>query len=329
MALNIQFQNLGHANSEILKAFNSQNAANALQAYQPLGSKERAREKLKALQTLKESSDSPSIADITLSEEALNKSLYNSSGATLQAMLNLLSAKMIEQHKNTVINLIEEDKVSESEKDKDSSKEEAKDERGKDSKDKKKKKSKEEEKDYAEIIVKSIEDFIELSKTKILDLYKGILDAVSLKRLRALFEDSIKALKRYAYDLPIEVLDKYVVEPIYKLPDQLIQSVEEGIESLTKGNEKRTFTAEEIRRILKNSIGNVRSEFNDILNRSIEDLEKNIKDKKGDWKPRVVENSESTQREKISLTEAKLKLHNKKAGSMQRRAPRQAKAPTI
>ena len=99
MVISVQFQNLGQANTEILKAFNSANSAKALEAYQPLDAKRRKLEKLRALQILKQSSESETLADIALTTDTLTVALQKAEGATLQAMLNLLSAKMIEQNK--------------------------------------------------------------------------------------------------------------------------------------------------------------------------------------------------------------------------------------
>ena len=105
--INLQFQNLNQANSEILKAFNSANSAKALEAYQPLSTKERKLQKLKALQILKQSSDSANLQEISLDTGSLSIALTKADGATLQAMLNLLSAKMIEQNKSVMgFNLI-------------------------------------------------------------------------------------------------------------------------------------------------------------------------------------------------------------------------------
>ena len=99
MAITVRFQNLSHANHEILKTFNSSTAEKALEAYQPLTEKERKLRKLRALQILKESSNSNSLGEISLDNGSLSLALKNAEGATLQAMLNLLSAKMIEQNK--------------------------------------------------------------------------------------------------------------------------------------------------------------------------------------------------------------------------------------
>ena len=56
-----------------------------------------------------------SLSDISLDDSSLAAALKNADGATLQAMLNLLSAKMIEQNKLLVSKKTEEVKEKQEE----------------------------------------------------------------------------------------------------------------------------------------------------------------------------------------------------------------------
>lgn len=302
--MKIQFQNLSQANSEILKAFNSQVAGKALEAYQPLDARRRSSEKLKALQILKQKSDSTSIADIYIDTDALSKSLTQADGATLQAMLNLLSSKMIEQNKNTVFEFIdkEEEKAKEEEKqEQESSQEQAKEEES-------------DNKNLVDDFVLAIEEYFRNAKERILKLYEGVLDAFSMDRIRGLFDDALVSLKKYMYEVPVDFLDKQIITPIYDLPNNLKNYVEQNIERFTRKKEKKTFTAQEIREILGTSIDTVRAEFNDILDRSIKNLDDNFdskidnaqeaKEVDAKWQPKVIIN------QSMSKAELTAKLHN-------------------
>lgn len=276
MALNIQFQNLNQANGELLKAFNSAVASKALEAYQPLDAKERAKEKLRALQTLKQESASRTLADINLNKESLASALNKTDGPTLQAMLNLLSAKMIEQHKNTFFEVAENNavtKVSYEEEQNEQEQEEQHEEEEQD----------EAQKNFTDQIVDAAEEYLKIIRDKFVKLYSGVLDTLSLQKLRKLFNDNItqltKAIKKYAYDLPIEVLDEYLISPVYNLPTNLKKQVEENISKITNKNKKKTFTATEIKEILNSSIDSVRTDFNDMLERSITNLESSFNNK--------------------------------------------------
>lgn len=304
MALSIQFQNLNRANSEILKAFNSQNAAKALEAYQPLNAKERSRSKLKALQLLKQESSSVTLADINLNESALAASLQKADGATLQAMLNLLSAHMIEQNKNNILQFIDKEEERRKQKEKKQDKDQ---EQGKKQKQEKPKKKQKETKTHEDLI-KAVEEYLQKAKARLIDLYDGILDAMSIENIKKFFEDSIHNFKKYLYEMPVEFLDKNVITPIYDFPEELKKQIDVAIDKLTKRNQKRTFTAKEIRSILRSSIDTVRDEFNDIIEKSIQDLDDKIsieKSESKDWKPTVIVN------QKMNVKELKTKIHQR------------------
>ncbi len=308
MALNIQFQNLNRANSEILKAFNSQAAAKALEAFQPLEAKERARAKLRALQRLKAESKSLSLGDINLNESSLASALAKSEGAELQAMLNLLSSRMIQQNKNTILEFIEKKETKKAARKSTKKKKVTSKKKKKETAQKKTKKTKKKDKKLVDEIVKSVEDYLENVKTRMLKLYDGVLDAVSMKNIRKFFEESIKSVKKYLYEVPVEFLDERLVTPIFNFPSQLKNQIDKTIDNLSQKDEKRTFTAKEIRGILKSSIDTVRDEFNDVLEKSIQDLDQNLQSnieqeelEKKTWKPQVIVNQ--------SVKEVKKKIH--------------------
>ena len=263
MAINLTFQNLNAANSEILKAFNSETAAKALEAYQPLEIKERKRQKLKALQILKTNSNSVSLADINLNTDSLALALKEAEGATLQAMLNLLSSKMIEQNKYRVYSEEQQSKLKNNIKEKIESKEQG------ESKDQGSKKDQEESskedpkpEDFAVIdkiqaqieayYQKLIKYFQEL-RDRTIKFYEDLLDALSLERLKTSFETSLKKVNKYVYELPVEFLIKNLIEPASEVPANVKKYFDKLINEAIKETQT-TFSAEDIRSVLNQAL---------------------------------------------------------------------------
>ena len=248
MAINIQFQNISQANSEILKAFNSANSARALEAYQPLDAKERKLEKLRALQILKQSSNSPTLADISLTTTTLSTALQNAEGATLQALLNLLSAKMIEQNKYTYFN--EEDRK----------KLRAKVQQKLDQHQEKNQENPDQKQDQDEDsaidkLAKAAQSYFEDIYNDLIEKYKKVLSAVSLENLRKAFAESLKTILRLAYETPIEAFREFVIEPIEDFRASLKTKLDElSLQGLQKSKSKKSFSAGEIKSMLQKSI---------------------------------------------------------------------------
>jgi hypothetical protein len=251
VAINIQFQNISQANSEILKAFNSTNSAKALEAYQPLDSKERKLEKLRALQILKQSSNSATLADISLSTTTLSIALQNAEGATLQAMLNLLSAKMVEQNKYTYYDEEDRKKLREKVQQKlDQQKEKNQENQNQDSKN-----TPEQEDSAVEKFVQAVQTYFEDIYNDILDNYKNILSALSFQNLKKAFSESVRTIARLAYETPIEAFREFVIEPIEDFRDQLKSKLDEvARQGLQKSKSKRAFSAGEIKAMLQKSL---------------------------------------------------------------------------
>jgi len=248
VAINIQFQNISQANSEILKAFNSANSARALEAYQPLDAKERKLEKLRALQILKQSSNSPTLADISLTTTTLSTALQNAEGATLQALLNLLSAKMIEQNKYTYFN--EEDRK----------KLRAKVQQKLDQHQEKNQENPDQKQDQDEDsaidkLAKAAQSYFEDIYNDLIEKYKKVLSAVSLENLRKAFAESLKTILRLAYETPIEAFREFVIEPIEDFRASLKTKLDElSLQGLQKSKSKKSFSAGEIKSMLQKSI---------------------------------------------------------------------------
>jgi hypothetical protein len=248
VAINIQFQNISQANSEILKAFNSANSARALEAYQPLDAKERKLEKLRALQILKQSSNSPTLADISLTTTTLSTALQNAEGATLQALLNLLSAKMIEQNKYTYFN--EEDRK----------KLRAKVQQKLDQHQEKNQENPDQKQDQDEDsaidkLAKAAQSYFEDIYNDLIEKYKNVLSAVSLENLRKAFAESLKTILRLAYETPIEAFREFVIEPIEDFRASLKTKLDElSLQGLQKSKSKKSFSAGEIKSMLQKSI---------------------------------------------------------------------------
>ncbi|MEY3369870.1 MAG: hypothetical protein RLZZ361_540 [Cyanobacteriota bacterium] len=248
MVINIQFQNISQANSEILKAFNSANSARALEAYQPLDAKERKLEKLRALQILKQSSNSPTLADISLTTTTLSTALQNAEGATLQALLNLLSAKMIEQNKYTYFN--EEDRK----------KLRAKVQQKLDQHQEKNQENPDQKQDQDEDsaidkLAKAAQSYFEDIYNDLIEKYKKVLSAVSLENLRKAFAESLKTILRLAYETPIEAFREFVIEPIEDFRASLKTKLDElSLQGLQKSKSKKSFSAGEIKSMLQKSI---------------------------------------------------------------------------
>lgn len=251
MAINIQFQNLAAANSEILKAFNSAQSAKALEAYQPLSAKERKLQKLRALQTLKQSSDSATLADISLSTDSLAIALTKAEGATLQAMLNLLSAKMIEQNKYSFFDEEERDKIKNQVQQKlDQRKEE---ESKQQSQEESKEEAEQAEDPFVIRLVDAALDHFKQMQESILAQYKQVLSAVSLENLRKVFNEALGLVHKYAYEVPIESFSEYVINPINEFGDNLRHSLSKGF-SFGKPTNKKVFSHKEIKTMLQESL---------------------------------------------------------------------------
>ena len=234
MTINVNFQNLAIANSEVLKAFNSANAAKALEAYQPLDIKQRKLEKLRALQILKQSSSSPTLADITLSADSLSIALGKAEGATLQAMLNLLSAKMIEQNKYTVFSEDKQAAIKQRIIDK---VEALQHEKNKDEGNQEKRKQK------SENLVLAIKEHFSRLKEQTFKAYSYMLDVFSLKKLQAVFDEGVELFTKYVND--------NFIDPVLELPQKIKNYVDNGIRGILDNTQGLSlFTAEDIRAML-------------------------------------------------------------------------------
>jgi hypothetical protein len=232
MAITVRFQNLSHANHEILKTFNSSTAEKALEAYQPLTEKERKLRKLRALQILKESSNSDSLGEISLDNSSLSLALKNAEGATLQAMLNLLSAKMIEQNKILVNQKAQEIK------DKDEEERKARLEAEKRAWEESQKEllgnedeqeEAEAEKSLVETIIEDIVGKFEDLKKFTLKTYQNTLDFFTLKRLKQFYDDAIDMIKDFLYRQPREYFETEVIKPIREIPSRIQNYIETNI----------------------------------------------------------------------------------------------------
>lgn len=274
MAINVNFQNLAQANIEILKAFNSANSAKALEAYQPLSTKERKLQKLRALQILKQSSDSETLADISLNTDSLAIALTKADGATLQAMLNLLSAKMIEQNKYSFY----EDEKREDIKKKVQEKLNQHQEKKQDQEPKKDKK--EEEKLSKEDKEKSIEKLINAAKAyfqdfqkELTEIYSEFIDNFSQENLKKVFDDGVKLITRYAYEVPIESFKEFVLEPIQEFRANVRKQLDEIAKGGLKAKTSQSFSHKEIRSMLKRTLDKNQG---DKLQKSISEMNKTM-----------------------------------------------------
>jgi len=266
MAINVQFQNLPQANSEILKAFNSANSAKALEAYQPLDAKQRKLEKLRALQALKQSSASGSLADISLTTGSLAMALEKAEGATLQAMLNLLSAKMIEQNKYSYINTDEDEQINLKKKVQEKLKE-RKEEKAK----KKQPKKKEEKKESAvDQMVNAAVIYFKEMRDSVIARYEKVLDAVSLKNLQKALNEGLKTIVHYTYELPMESFTEYVVDPIKEFRENLGKRMDDIVKNGIGTKQSKSFSQNEIRSMLQKSFNRTQDTK---LKRSVDKLE--------------------------------------------------------
>ncbi len=232
MAITVRFQNLSHANHEILKTFNSSTAEKALEAYQPLTEKERKLRKLRALQILKESSNSNSLGEISLDNSSLALALKNAEGATLQAMLNLLSAKMIEQNKILINQKAQEIKDKDEEERK--AKLEAEKRAWEESQrellgNEEEEKEAEAEKSLVETIIEDIVGKFEDLKKFTLKTYQNTLDFFTLKRLKQFYDDAIDMIKDFLYRQPREYFETEVINPIREIPSRIQNYIENNI----------------------------------------------------------------------------------------------------
>ncbi len=232
MAITVRFQNLSHANHEILKTFNSSTAEKALEAYQPLTEKERKLRKLRALQILKESSNSNSLGEISLDNGSLSLALKNAEGATLQAMLNLLSAKMIEQNKILVNQKAQEIKDKDEEERK--AKLEAERRAWEESQrellgNEEEREEAEAEKSLVETIIEDIVGKFEDLKKFTLKTYQNTLDFFTLKRLKQFYDDAIDMIKDFLYRQPREYFETEIIKPIREIPSRIQSYIESNI----------------------------------------------------------------------------------------------------
>jgi hypothetical protein len=232
MAITVRFQNLSHANHEILKTFNSSTAEKALEAYQPLTEKERKLRKLRALQILKESSNSNSLGEISLDNGSLSLALKNAEGATLQAMLNLLSAKMIEQNKILINQKAQEIKDKDEEERK--AKLEAEKRAWEESQrellgNEEEQEEAEAEKSLVETIIEDIVGRFEDLKKFTLKTYQNTLDFFTLKRLKQFYDDAIDMIKDFLYRQPREYFETEVIKPIREIPSKIQNYIESNI----------------------------------------------------------------------------------------------------
>ena len=268
MAITVRFQNLSHANHEILKTFNSSTAEKALEAYQPLTEKERKLRKLRALQILKESSNSNSIGEIRLDNNSLSLALKNAKGATLQAMLNLLSAKMIEQNKilinqkaQEIKNKDEEERKARLEAEKKAWEESQRELLGNEEEEK----EAEAEKSLVETIIEDIVGKFENLKKFTLKTYQSTLDFFTLKRLKQFYDDAIDMIKDFLYRQPREYFETEIIKPIREIPSKIQTYIENNIkESINRYKRMRipttlsfispaTFSSKDLKFILEKS----------------------------------------------------------------------------
>ncbi len=260
--ISVQFQNLTQANSEILKAFNSANSAKALEAYQPLTVKDRKLEKLRALQILKESSNSATLADISLATDSLSIALQKAEGATLQAMLNLLSAKMIEQNKYTYFDQDKQIDLKKKVQEKlDNYQEEKKEEPKKEQEQQQKEENKEEKEESAiDKLVQAAATYFKEIQEDIIERYNKVLSAISLENLRKVLDESVKVIIRYAYEVPAESFKEYLIDPINEFGDKVKEYIDDGLKNGFNSKFKKTFNHKEIRSMLQQSLSTEREQ---------------------------------------------------------------------
>ncbi len=260
MVIQIQFQNLPSANNEILKAFNSQNAAKALEAYQPLSIKDRKREKLRALQLLKQTSYSPTLADISLGSDTLALALARAEGATLQAMLNLLSAKMIEQNKYMAYAQAKaEQERREAEEKARQAIVAATQQEEQDSQEEEQAEAlitalEEQRRDYIQEIVVTATDYLNQLRAEITKAYDRVIDAISLEHIQDYIEQSIKTIRKFAYEIPLDNFNEHILEPLREMPIKVKKFIDIKIKSALEQDIKTTFSADEIKSILTRSM---------------------------------------------------------------------------
>lgn|GEM_PF-2628809 len=261
MVIQIQFQNLPSANNEILKAFNSHNAARALEAYQPLSIKDRKREKLRALQLLKQTSHSSTLADISLGADTLALALARAEGATLQAMLNLLSAKMIEQNKYMAYAQAKAEQERREAEAKareeiiaaqavESEQEDAQEEEPQDIF---VTATEEQKRDYIQELLVTATDYLNQLRAQISKSYARVLDAVSLEHIQNYIDESIKTLRKLVIETPIDFANEHIIEPLREMPIKVKKFIDIKIKSALDQDLKTTFSAEEIKSILSRS----------------------------------------------------------------------------
>lgn len=284
MAINVTFNNITQANSEILKAFNSSTSAKALEAYQPLTTKQRKLEKLRALQILKQSSQSATLADISLETDSLSIALGKADGATLQAMLNLLSAKMIEQNKYIYVSEGQTEDIKEKVK----QKLENKDQSRKENKQESKKEDNEESKQALDKLVNAVVTYFEEIRDDFIEKYKQFLDAVSLENLQKAFKEGAALIRRYTVEAPIEFFNEYVVEPIDDFRQNLKQLIDGSIKNSVKKVSSKSFSSGDIKSMLNKSFVKNRIQApssnsavnEEKLNKSVKSLNKSLAKKK-------------------------------------------------
>jgi hypothetical protein len=251
VAINVTFNNISQANSEILKAFNSSNSAKALEAYQPLTTKQRKLEKLRALQILKQSSESATLADISLETDSLAIALTKAEGATLQAMLNLLSAKMIEQNKYVYTSESQAQDLKAKVKEKLQNKDQKQEQNKKEKEEAKKENSDEEL--AIEKLVNAVVTYFEEIRDDFIEKYKKFLDAVSLENIQKAFKEGAALIRRYTVEAPIEFFNEYVVEPIHDFRNNLKDLIDNSINGKAKKVSSKSFSSLDIKSMLNKS----------------------------------------------------------------------------
>lgn len=251
MAINVTFNNISQANSEILKAFNSSTSAKALEAYQPLTTKQRKLEKLRALQILKQSSESATLADISLETDSLAIALTKAEGATLQAMLNLLSAKMIEQNKYIYTSESQAQDLKAKVKEKLQNKDQKQEQNKKEKEEAKKDNSDEEL--AIEKLVNAVVTYFEEIRDDFIEKYKKFLDAVSLENIQKAFKEGAALIRRYTVEAPIEFFNEYVVEPIHDFRNNLKDLIDNSINGKAKKVSSKSFSSLDIKSMLNKS----------------------------------------------------------------------------
>ncbi|MCE2929743.1 MAG: hypothetical protein LW817_08970, partial [Candidatus Caenarcaniphilales bacterium] len=291
---------------------NSQSSAKALEAYQPLDQKQRKLEKLRALQILKQSSNSDTLAEISLDTTSLSVALRSAEGATLQAMLNLLSAKMIEQNKYTFTDEKKQQELKKKIQTKLGEKvKEVKQEKEKQEEPKKKKQEQKARKESAiDKLVDAALTYFKEMRDNFIETYKKTLSAISLKNLENAFSEASKLVVRYAYEVPIESFSEFVIEPLENFRNSVKSQIDTAIKTGLGLKPSKAFNSKEIKSLLQKSFEKKtatsssysRSKVDqEKLNNSVRTLKRSMLVKK-----RIDDNGKTV---KLSSKDIKLALH--------------------